>query len=587
MKLYKVLSKHFLRVVFVFIFTISIVNAQKTNKVANDDYSCGVVSLSIVSKILDNPKTLQEIESMFPDKELQIASLSTLKQVATELQFTALPFKSTFEALEDVLKNEHAVVIVHTQNEFDSVHYSVALKIHNDKILILDPPKSPTWISRDDFISQWTNIGLLVFTDDIEIPKNSKNKRFGRSNMVHIQQASGKDINDNLSFLMDRYEVTRAEYALFLHATKELGHAFCHISEPVGKDHTPSLLTVKAKLNNPNSSPKEATQELLENDIYSSLPITGVDWFDAYAFANWSGKRLPTLTEWITVATNSGTQRYPWGNKWASNKSNVMSQEVVNVGSFPLGSTDNKIYDLHGNVGEWMANFAGGSSEKIADIVGSGFKSATIRDVDYRVTSEKLLRSDAVGFRCAADVDRENDGIQNLSTQSTTRDRGLVVPITSKDLGKVSTQTETTHRFYFRNMSNKPIKLLGVKSSCDCSAPKLSSDIIMPMGNGYLDVVFMPGIVTGNRTSNIVLETDNDITPNIVFTIVSEVVPGFFIIPNQIRLGKIFAGQNSEHKFKIVWPSNRRNEPVTFSTLPQNMKIVENTSLLTENSRAV
>jgi predicted double-glycine peptidase len=326
MKLYKVLSKHFLRVVFVFIFTISIVNAQKTNKVANDDYSCGVVSLSIVSKILDNPKTLQEIESMFPDKELQIASLSTLKQVATELQFTALPFKSTFEALEDVLKNEHAVVIVHTQNEFDSVHYSVALKIHNDKILILDPPKSPTWISRDDFISQWTNIGLLVFTDDIEIPKNSKNKRFGRSNMVHIQQASGKDINDNLSFLMDRYEVTRAEYALFLHATKELGHAFCHISEPVGKDHTPSLLTVKAKLNNPNSSPKEATQELLENDIYSSLPITGVDWFDAYAFANWSGKRLPTLTEWITVATNSGTQRYPWGNKWASNKSNVMSQ---------------------------------------------------------------------------------------------------------------------------------------------------------------------------------------------------------------------------------------------------------------------
>lgn len=108
-----------------------------------------------------------------------------------------------------------------------------------------------------------------------------------------------------------------------------------------------------------------------KNGMYADgegeLPVVGINWFEADAYARWSGRRLPTDGEWLMAATcpvittNSELvqRRFPWGDALDPHRANLGMMGLGRpnaVHEFLEGSSAHGINQLIGNVWEWTAS---------------------------------------------------------------------------------------------------------------------------------------------------------------------------------------------------------------------------------------
>lgn len=181
---------------------------------------------------------------------------------------------------------------------------------------------------------------------------------------------------DGTRFLLGKYLVTVAEYALYCKATGTQAH----------------------------------THEAVYNH-----PVTNVSALDAEAYCEWAGLRLPTEEEWEFAATSGDGRLYPWGNEPPTEETCWYSEEINRTGpdgvfNRPKGASPFGCLDMSGTVWEWT-NSPLDQDHTYRMVRGGSWvsPSAVYVRVAYRYWNVPSHRSYYIGFRCARDY---NGGVK-------------------------------------------------------------------------------------------------------------------------------------------------------------------------------
>lgn len=162
------------------------------------------------------------------------------------------------------------------------------------------------------------------------------------------------------------------------------------------------------------------------NDLrYANHPIVYIDWYQANTYCIWRGGQLPTESQWEKAASGTDEHHiYPWGNAIDCKNANHFHDTSLSfcvgtttvIGNYEFGKSPYGVYDMAGNVLEWVldwfevypggdasvANF--GAIEKV--VRGGGWSSfeSDLR-VTYRLSDTPDTNiNDDIGFRCARDA---------------------------------------------------------------------------------------------------------------------------------------------------------------------------------------
>jgi formylglycine-generating enzyme required for sulfatase activity len=145
------------------------------------------------------------------------------------------------------------------------------------------------------------------------------------------------------AFWIDRYEITNRQYQVCVTAG---------ICSP------------------PNSTESATRYSYFGDSEFDDYPVIHVTWVDAFTYCQWRGANLPTEAQCEKAARGDLGAIYPWGDSFETSASNYCASTILcpdepedgfkdtaPIGSFESGASPYGVYDMAGNVNEWLADW--------------------------------------------------------------------------------------------------------------------------------------------------------------------------------------------------------------------------------------
>lgn len=108
----------------------------------------------------------------------------------------------------------------------------------------------------------------------------------------------------------------------------------------------------------PVANNSNTRSEYYDNPTYRDYPVVYVSWRHAAAYCVWAGGKLPTEAEWEKAGRGTDGRLFPWGNERPNdNLARFGSNDTAKVGSYPDGASPYGVFDMAGNVIEWVFDY--------------------------------------------------------------------------------------------------------------------------------------------------------------------------------------------------------------------------------------
>jgi formylglycine-generating enzyme required for sulfatase activity len=211
-------------------------------------------------------------------------------------------------------------------------------------------------------------------------------------------------------YWIDQYEVTIGQYAKFVEFIEK------HPEREKDYDHPQQPPTVLSHI------PKNwfiwyenAKRGTAARSVKMSLnsPMLEVTWWDAYAYAKWRGRELPTEKEWEKAARGTRGFLYPWGDKPENDHANTGADHVArdpkqkgkvdghnfwsDVDAVEDDASPYGVIGMGGNLSEWTADWT--PDNKFAIIKGGNYAQPLKTTAERIADKEPNTLAEWIGFR--------------------------------------------------------------------------------------------------------------------------------------------------------------------------------------------
>ena len=226
--------------------------------------------------------------------------------------------------------------------------------------------------------------------------------------MVRIEKGLSIDNQSIPAFLIDKHEVTNAEFLEFVAERGYSEEKYWLENMMIEGVLTPWESAIQKLVDKTGISGPRFWSGGRYPEGKEHHPVVGISWYEARAYGQWAGKNLPDWGQWWRAALGERESARPWGNDVRTThlRANFGFRGTQPVGSYPLGVSLFGCFDMAGNVREWLQDSS--VSQKLRTVIGGSWK-----DPDYMFEPSHAeffdpdFASEDIGFRCVNIISQE------------------------------------------------------------------------------------------------------------------------------------------------------------------------------------
>jgi hypothetical protein len=217
---------------------------------------------------------------------------------------------------------------------------------------------------------------------------------------VDVGPAASVSASTRGPFLIDRREVTNEQFLRFVEAGGYANAAFWPDRLVIGEKSVSGSAASSSFVDRTGTPGPRNWSGGTYPEGKGEHPVVGICWYEAFAYARWAGKSLPTIDQWYQAAVGASGSAFPWGNEVTTTeqRANFALVGTRPAGSYPLGVSPFGCLDMAGNVREWLGNPR--PAERSLTVGGSWQDPSYMFERGHAESFDPAFASESVGFRC-------------------------------------------------------------------------------------------------------------------------------------------------------------------------------------------